>query len=99
MSGRSALAGARIRDGDLCFYCHGRVDDEWGVAAWLVEDGPETAANAVVAHARCAHNHEGLSAREKINVHTKKAVALALTGAEEDRLAVADPGANPQAAR
>lgn len=94
----NAIIGARKRDGDLCFYCHGPVGTEWGVVAWLVESGPQTAANAVLAHAHCAANYEGLSAREKINVHVEKAVALALSRAEEDRLAVPFANGGAQAA-
>lgn len=88
---RAITAVVQARDGDLCFYCFGRVGPEFSAASWLVNRGPTTAANAVLSHARCAQQFAGLSAAEKVKIHVQKAIALALAGAEEQRAIMAVP--------
>lgn len=76
----------RKRDGDLCFYCQKYVpfgeEESSEHLVSLTHGGPHHISNKFLAHRVCNQQAGTLSAPEKIAIHTKAVVALAIANYE-----------------
>jgi hypothetical protein len=71
----------RKRDGDHCFFCMQLVSQEDESVEHLVSlthNGPQHISNKFLAHKKCNAQANHLSAPEKIAIHTRTAIAVAI---------------------
>lgn len=77
-AGRNPVfATLRRRDGDLCFFCRGHVEQDGESIEHLVaitHQGPNHISNFVLAHRRCNADAGHLSAMEKIAIHVNAVI-------------------------